>query len=178
MLARSLWEGKAAIGGSEHDIWEEPGEYWKVTRPDRFGWTVLPGDDGFPVLSEATPIEYLERWSNAVRYFGDQVRLRGVVKSDEGVQVVVSQAYIEGPYPRKEEIIRDMLSRGFSLVPRFSIGAECDSSFYHLAERVAVFDAAADNFILSQGVPIPVDVVTLIPADKLHRQLLALIFGR
>ena len=27
-----------------------------------------------------------------------------MVKSDEGVQVVVSQAYIEGPYRRKEEI--------------------------------------------------------------------------
>lgn len=39
----SLWEGSATIGGSEHDIWEQDGEMWKVTRPDRFGWTVLPG---------------------------------------------------------------------------------------------------------------------------------------
>ncbi|MES2922991.1 MAG: hypothetical protein V4819_15655 [Verrucomicrobiota bacterium] len=100
------------------------------------------------------------------------------MKSDEGVQVAVSQTYIEGPYPRKEDIIRDLLSRGFSRVLRFSIGAECDSSFYHLAERVAVFDAAADSFNLSQEGPLPVDVVTLLTADKLDRQLLALIFGR
>ncbi len=43
-----IWCGKAMIGASEHDVWQENGEYWKVTRPDHFGWTVLPGDNGFP----------------------------------------------------------------------------------------------------------------------------------
>lgn len=57
IVSPSLWEGKAVIGGSEHDIWEMDGEIWKVTRPDRFGWTVLPGEDGVPHLAEATPLE-------------------------------------------------------------------------------------------------------------------------
>lgn len=35
---------------------------WKVTRPDRFGWAVLPGADGSPEIADATPLEYLERW--------------------------------------------------------------------------------------------------------------------
>jgi len=50
-VSPQIWEGKAVIGASEHDVWQENGEYWKVTRPDHFGWTVLPGDDDFPVLT-------------------------------------------------------------------------------------------------------------------------------
>jgi hypothetical protein len=72
------------IGGSEHDIWEMDGEVWKVTRPDRFGWTVLPGEEGVPQIAEATPLEYLERWLNANRLLGDNAKLRGVSETDEG----------------------------------------------------------------------------------------------
>ena len=85
----SEWSGKSTIGGSEHDIWEEDGEYWKVTRPDRFGWTVIPGNLGLPEIAEATPLEYLERWVNANRILGDNAKLRGVAYTNEGVQVII-----------------------------------------------------------------------------------------
>jgi hypothetical protein len=122
-LDPSTWDGKATIGGSEHDIWEQDGEMWKVTRPDRFGWTVLPTADGYPEIAEATPLEYLERWRNANRVFGDSARLRGITFTDEGVQVVISQPYIEGPYPSIPEVRAEMARRGFEPVP-FSIGSE------------------------------------------------------
>ena len=61
------------------------------------------------------------------------------------------------------------------MVPGFFIGSESDSSFYHEAERIGIFDATCDNFILSQGVPIPVDVVIVAVGDALRRQLLNLI---
>ena len=32
ILDPRAWEDRSVIGGSEHDIWEEPGEYWKTTR--------------------------------------------------------------------------------------------------------------------------------------------------
>jgi hypothetical protein len=172
MVSPSLWEGKAVIGGSEHDIWEVDGEVWKVTRPDRFGWTVLAGEDGVPHIAEATPLEYLERWQNANRLLGDSAILRGVSETDEGVQAVISHPFIEGPYPEKRDIIGELRKRGFVLVPQFFIGSESDSSFYNDDQRIGIFDATCDNFILSQGVPIPVDVVIVAVGDLLRLQLL------
>ena len=165
----------ATIGGSEHDLWESDGEVWKVTRPDRFGWTVLPGGEGIPEIAEATPLEYLERWRNANRLLGDSATLRGVSTTDEGVQVVMSHPFIEGPYPEKREIIGELHKRGFVSVPQFFIGSESASSFYNDPERIGIFDATCDNFILSQGVPIPVDVVIVAVGDALRRQLLRMI---
>lgn len=121
------------------------------------------------------PLEYLERWRNANRLLGDNSVLRGVSETDEGVQVVISHPFIEGPYPEKREIIGELRNRGFVMVPGFFIGSESDSSFYHEAERIGIFDATCDNFILSQGVPIPVDVVIVAMGDALRRQLLNLI---
>lgn len=160
------------IGGSEHDIWEMNGEIWKVTRPDRFGWTVLPGEDGVPEIAEATPLEYLERWQNANRLLGDNATLRGVSETDEGVQVVISHQFIEGSYPEKRDIISELRKRGFILVSGFCIGSESDSSFYNDDQRIGIFDATCDNFILSQGVPIPVDVVIVEVGNLLRVQLL------
>lgn len=173
MVKPSMWEGKAAIGGSEHDIWEETGEYWKVIRPDRFGWTVLPGDGGVPEVSEATPLEYLQRWLHANRLLGDSVKLRGVAATDEGVQVVISQPFIHGPYPEKLQIFHELQSHGFALVPDFSVGSEQDSSFYNDDSRIGIFDAACDNFILSQGLAVPIDVIIVSVGSKLRQQLLA-----
>lgn len=168
------WENRATIGGSEHDIWEEPGEIWKATRPDHFGWTVLPGFGGLPEISEATPLEYLERWLHANRMLGDRVILRGVAVTDPGVQVVVSQPFIAGPYPEKSQIDRELHARDFLSIPDFSIGSETDSTFYHPESGWAIFDAASDNFILSNGTPIPVDVILLKLSASLKRQLLGL----
>ncbi len=150
---------------------------WKVTRPDRFGWTVLPGADGSPEIADATPLEYLERWQNANTVLDDLARLRGIAQTDEGVQVVISQPFVKGPYPFPEDIRRDMEKRGFVKVPGFSIGSETDSSYYSEATRTGIFDAASDNYILSQGIPIPVDVIALRIGDELRRQLLRLIEG-
>ena len=172
-LDPSMWEGKASIGGSEHDIWWQHGEIWKVTRPDRFGWTVIPGTDGFPKIAEATPLEYLERWRNANLILGDSARLRGVSVDDHGVQVVISQPYIEGPYPSMPEVRAEMTRRGFDPVP-FSIGSESETTFYDDASRTAAFDASSDNFVFADGTPIPVDVIIIRVGDKLRRQLLRL----
>jgi hypothetical protein len=170
----SLWGGKAVAGGSEHEIWEENGEVWKVTHPGRYGWTVLPGAGGRPEIAEATPLEYLERWSVANRLLGDNAKLRGVSISGEEARIVVSHPFIEGPYPDKDAITLELGRRGFALVPEFCIGSESDSSFLHEAERLAIFDATCDNFILSGGLPIPVDVVVVNAGRELLRQLLAL----
>lgn len=171
ILDPAVWESRSIAGGAEHDIWEEEGEIWKVTRPDHFGWTVLPGDDGEPFGAYATPLEYLERWSAANHYLGDEVRLRGVSVTERGVQVVVSQPFIAGSHPSMDEIVEDLEARGFFRVKGLTLGAEPESSFYQPGERIAIFDAAPDNFIVSGCIPVPVDVVVIKASEALHQQI-------
>ena len=109
--------------------------------PGSFRLDRLPGDDGNPEIAEATPLEYLERWVNANRLLGDNAKLRGVSETDEGVQIVISHPFIEGPYPEKPDIIDELRRRGFLMVPQFFIGSESDSSFYNDDKRIGIFDA-------------------------------------
>lgn len=88
---------------------------------------------------------------------------------------IVSQPFIEGPYPVKSVIVEEFRRYGFVLVPGFSIGSESDSSFYNHTLRLGIFDATCDNFILSQQMPIPVDVIVIPVGDRLRGQLLAMI---
>lgn len=174
IFKNAFWEPVVAIGGSEHDIWAENGRIWKITRPDRFGWTVLPGDRGLPEISQATPLEYLLRWMYSNIIFGDSVRFEGIFVSDEGVQVIVSQEFIVGSNPTPSNITKEMDRRGLALIPGFSIGSEPDSSFYSLTKGIAVFDAVPDNFIESHGVPIPIDVIPVMAGPLLKTQILRL----
>jgi hypothetical protein len=176
ILSPETWRDKAVTGASEHDVWFEGGEYWKVTRPGHFGWTVIPGDGGRPLSAAATPLEYLSRWINANTYLGDSATLRGIAVTDYGIQIMVSHPYIAGPYPEPDHIFNDMTGRGFVEVPGFVMGANAPS-FYRESDNVGVFDASEDNFISSGGIPIPIDVITLIPAPRLAEQIRRLIRG-
>ena len=111
----------------------------------------------------------------ANRFLGDAVELEAVVETEQGVQVVVSQPFISGRYPSKPQIARTLGTMGFLKVRGLSVGAERGSSFYNPDARLAIFDAATDNFILSEGLAVPVDVIALTPGRKLHRQLLAML---
>ena len=89
--------------------------------------------------------------------------------------MVVSHPFIKGPYPEKIAIENYLLELGFYAVRSLVLGAEINSSFYHPQERIGVFDAARDNFISSNGIPLPVDVITLQANEALHWQLMRLI---
>jgi hypothetical protein len=110
---------------------------------------------------------------HANQLLGDSVKLRGVAATDEGVQVVISQPFIRGPYPEKLQIFHELQRHGVAFVPDFSVGSEQDSSFYNDDSRIGIFDAACDNFILSHGVAVPIDVIIVSVGSKLRQQLLA-----
>lgn len=169
-----LWERKAVIGGSEHDIWELDGCMWKATRPNHFGWTVLAGDGEMPEVMEATPLEYLVRWQISNRILGDAVRLRGVHSDGSGTRVIISQPFIAGTYPDSLQVRELMRTLGFHFVPSFSVGAQPDSSYFNTDLNIAFFDATTDNFIFSEGIPIPVDIIPVKVGSKLRSQLLKL----
>ena len=175
-LDPETWLGKAVTGASEHDVWYDAGEYWKVTRPGHFGWTVIPGDNGLPKSAYATPIEYLSRWINANTYLGDRATLRGIAETGHGVQIIVSHPYIDGEYPEMEHVYSDMKIRGFVKVPDFVMGANAPS-FYRKEDNVGIFDASEDNFIVSGGIPVPIDVITIRPGIVLKEQITNLIAG-
>lgn len=147
---------------------------WKATRPNRFGWTVLPGDGGDPVVSEATPLEYLSRWLDSNRLLGDTVSLGGIHSSDEGTRVIVSQRFLIGHYPTVQQIRKEMRKFGFLPVQGFSIGSYADSSFFNPDLGIALFDATTDNFILTMGTPIPIDLIPVTVGPKLRNQLMNL----
>lgn len=174
-LKEELWDEKAVIGGSEHDVWEFRGEMWKITRANHFGWTVLPGDNGLPEVSEATPLEYLVRWQITNNILGDTIRLRGIHSDERGTRVIISQPFVAGPYPTREQAKGLMDAIGFVLVPSFSVGAQDESSFFNPEFNIALFDAANDNSILSDDTPVPVDIIPVVVGAKLRQQLLRLI---
>lgn len=147
---------------------------WKATRPNRFGWTVLPGDNGLPEVSEATPLEYLFRWLNSNRLLGDTVSLCGIHSSEEGARVIISQRFLIGRYPTAIQIRRELRKFGFLPFQGFSIGSYADSSFLNPELGIALFDATPDNFIMTMGTPVPIDVIPVIVGPKLRSQLLRL----
>lgn len=89
--------------------------------------------------------------------------------------MVISQPAIAGTEANAKQIAKVMVSYGFKSVPSIVIGASLHSSFYHPEMRIGIFDAAGDNFVVSSGMPIPVDVMMLRAGDLLHQQLMSLI---
>lgn len=168
------WDDVLVPGGAEHDVFFQGAECWKLTRPNHFGWTVLPGVDGTPQASKATPLEYLQRWQNANTYLGDSAHLVGIERCDYGVRAIIRQPLIVGSYPDSTLVSNYFRNKGFREVKGFWLGAEEGSSFYDAEERLGVFDASTDNFILSGGIPIPIDVVIVEVSEVLHKQLLRL----
>lgn len=147
---------------------------WKITRPNRFGWTVLPGDDGYPEVAEATPLEYLVRWLISNRLLGDTVSLAGIHSTDEGTRMIVSQRFLIGHYPTPIQIRDELQDFGFIPVQTFSVGAHGDSSFFNPELGIALFDAAKDNFIMTRGAPVAIDILPVKVGPKLRSQLLKL----
>lgn len=155
-------------------VWEHEDQMWKITRPNRFGWTVLPGDDGYPEVSEATPLEYFVRWQITNRLFGDNLSLRGIHCTDEGSRMIVSQRFLIGSFPSSYQVKEELQDFGFRPIQTFSVGAYDDSSFFNPEPGIALFDAAKDNFIPTKGVPIPIDVIPVKVGARLRNQLLKL----
>ena len=82
----------AERGGEEHRLWlAEDGErYFKATFPGKFGFSVILAPGGLPDLTEATPLEYLERLLLQNSVFGDTLALEGVAQEEREPVIVTS----------------------------------------------------------------------------------------
>ena len=175
VVPRSSWDLNARIGGAEYDVWTHSGFYYKATRADHFGWTVLAGEEGSPDQAYATPLEYLQRWRLSNQLFGDTAQIHGISSSVDGMHIIIRQPYVHGKFPTQEQIQKMLARYGFIMIPGFSLGAQRRTSYYHPIKRIGIFDAAEDNFILSSRMPVPIDVVPIKAGNLLHEQLIKLL---
>lgn len=159
----------AALGlkieeASEHQVFYDAptGSAIKVTIPGRCGNAFPQG--GFDA---ALPEEYCQRWLRYNELFGDAVALLGVARTDEGVSIVISQRWIEGERPDRDEITAYMAGLGFAQAPNLR-------DYFNEADLTAVLDCHEDNFIKEvEGKPVPIDVHVM-PLDADMRRALCI----
>ena len=138
-------------GGEEHRI-ATPGDlsrYWKATHPGRCGFTVVCGDEtgGQPELTNALPLEYLERLKLQNSCFEDDIRLEGVAMETQKLVIVTSQAAILGSSATEEEMTAFMEKLWFKPLRGLSLGRPGALAFYRDLDEVAAFDAHPGNFV-------------------------------
>lgn len=120
---------------------------------------------GQPTLTNALPVEYLERLCLWNQVFEDDVRLIGVTAEAAGMVILTSQPTITGDGATAEEMTQFFTSRWFELLPGFCAGYKGSLSFYRDLDQMAVFDAHPANFIRDRsGVILPIDGL-LVKAD-------------
>ena len=153
---------------SEHKVYfPEPGiRVFKVTWPGFYGQ--IPCLNGGKLdRRSATPSEYLQRQALQNEVFASDLRLEGVNISDKPSMVigepsgqpcfVVSQTFYEAAdetvtTPDVQQVAEFMERFGFKQVPGTYFG------WFREADGVAVTDAKLDNFILTTGGVVPIDL--------------------
>ena len=141
--------------------------YWKFTHPGLCGFTVVCGEETghLPELTNALPLEYLERLLLQNSLFADDVRLEGVALENEKPVFVTSQPAILGTSISTTEMTAFMRKLWFQPLPGLSLGRPGSLAFYRDLDEVAAFDAHPGNFVKDDnGVVLPIDLV-MVRAD-------------
>lgn len=139
--------------GNEHQVWfiDERDSYLKATWPNFFGKLVVFRQDE---SSDASPIQYLERWSLHNEIFGDDVTFLGVVDTLDGMRLIIEQPAIAG-VPADERQIRDFFEKtGWK---PFQLHGNL--AFYDPETQIVVSDTHPGNLILmADGLFAPIDL--------------------
>lgn len=132
-------------------FFDEPSQCWiKATRPPGFGEVkILHSGKVVPAL--ATPSEYLDRLVLSNEIFQDDVRLKSIVPTDEGLTVITSQTTIAGDPATPEQIEAAMRLLDFEKI--------ADETFYSLSKKILVSDLGSRNAAFSQGHVLPFDAM-------------------
>lgn len=103
-------------------------------------------------LRPATPLEYLDRLALHNELFGDDMEFLGLVRQKGGLSFVVSQIFLRGKKPTIPQIAAFMRSHGFRKL-------RGENAYFRPDDKLAVFDAHARNFVFTEGMPVPFDVI-------------------
>lgn len=125
----------------EHEvIFDEANQHFiKITLPGMYGNT-LRFRDGAVGLGPATPLEYLDRWALSNELFEDEASVLGLVQSNAGVRLAVSQPFVFGQRPERDEINDFMMGLGFARVRDTNL-------FFDFNRDLLVGDAHPGNFL-------------------------------
>ena len=116
-------------------------------------------------LTNALPLEYLERLRLQNDLFADDIRLEGVALESEKLVIITSQPAILGSAVTDEEMLAFMRQLRFQPLAGLSLGRPGALAFYHDLDEVAAFDAHPGNFVKDDnGVVLPIDLV-MVRAD-------------
>lgn len=140
---------KLLNGGLEHQVfWKrKTGRIFKITKPPYFGakWTLK---------------SYVQNaiWCNQAFY--DDIRLEGVIQTRDGVSLVMSQPFIVGSSPTKEEIADWFTQQG---------AVQLTPLIWEFPDGLVAGDAHSGNLILmNDGTMVPIDLhVEKMPANAL-----------
>ena len=147
----------------EHWIQHAPGSerLLKITYPGQFGlrmaFNVQANQTPRRVsealcLRPATPLEYLDRLALHNELFGRSVEFLGLVRWKDSWSMVISQIFLRGAKPTIAQIQSYMAANGFR-----KLGDE--NAYFRAQDSISVFDAHSRNFVLTEGVPVPFDVL-------------------
>ena len=116
-------------------------------------------------LTNALPLEYLDRLLLQNDLFADDVRIEGVALENEQLVIISSQPAILGSSLTEDEMLAFMRKLWFQPLTGLSLGRPGSLSFYRDFDVVAAFDAHPGNFVKDDnGVVLPIDLV-LVCAD-------------
>ena len=111
---RKVGEEQYFGGGNEHDVYydEELGRVVKVTKTsNQTGSSTLSNHWNFG--AQGSLIAYLTNLMNHNVYFGDDIKIEGVLEMGNLVSVISSQPFITGRKAREIEINSWFISLGF-----------------------------------------------------------------
>jgi hypothetical protein len=166
--------GKMEPGRMEHDLFPEveaDRRMWKVTKGVGFGRqpiceeNLISGmvSDWFSARP-GTPLQYLERLRLVNEaLFPDMYRLEGLTEWKGKFSIVVSQPFIVGRNATDGEITEFFSKAGFVKI--------CYGTWFREPNPLAIFDAGRTNLICSEGVPVPIDFIPLVPTSRFLARL-------
>jgi len=130
--------------------------------------------DGTAELTEALPLEYLERQLLQNALFNDGVRLEGVAVEHERLVVLTSQPNITGDEVTRDEMVTFMRKLWFQPLTGISLGRPGSLAFYRDLDEVAAFDAHPGNFVKDEdGHVLPIDLILVRADEPLQKALQA-----
>lgn len=148
--------------------------YHKATRPGRYGFTVIAMPDGTAELTDALPLEYLERLLLQNSLFNDDLRLEGVAVERERLVILTSQPNLTGDEATGQDMLTFMRKLWFLPLTGLSIGRPGALAFYRDLDEVAAFDAHPGNFVKDDdGHVLPIDLILVRADEPLQKALQA-----
>ena len=139
--------------GNEHQVWHVAAAkcFLKATWPDFFGLLVIHRSNEDPA---ASPIAYLERWHLHNEIFGDDVVFLGILRTDQGLRLLIRQPAIAGLPATHEQIQQFFLENGWL---RFVVDGNV--AFFDPQRQVVISDTHRGNIILmDDGLLAPIDL--------------------